>query len=201
MEPFDRQQKEDLDDIRARGNGIHAGLEKPQQVYQGPLKKIGEALRRPPARSGEPIPQALQGTTRLWVDSESPKREISNSFSRAHSGSYTPSPASSGQKDHAALDFGQSEISDETGIIVAPATRTEAHNKRNTNHSAGTSLLLSLFSNPRTRAPFKPQKASRGTSSWQLKQYAEATLGSGSLRKAVKLPEGEDKDEWLAVNG
>jgi MOB kinase activator 1 len=33
-----------------------------------------------------------------------------------------------------------------------------------------------------------------------LKQYAEATLGSGSLRKAVKLPEGEDKDEWLAVN-
>lgn len=55
--------------------------------------------------------------------------------------------------------------------------------------------------NPRTqRAPFKPQKSSRGTSSWQLKQYAEATLGSGSLRKAVKLPEGEDKDEWLAVN-
>ncbi|KAF2190653.1 maintenance of ploidy protein MOB2 [Zopfia rhizophila CBS 207.26] len=54
--------------------------------------------------------------------------------------------------------------------------------------------------NPRTRAPFKPQKASRETSSWQLKQYAEATLGSGSLRKAVKLPEGEDKDEWLAVN-
>ncbi|KAF2629595.1 maintenance of ploidy protein MOB2 [Macroventuria anomochaeta] len=54
--------------------------------------------------------------------------------------------------------------------------------------------------NPRTRAPFKPQKSNRGTSSWQLKQYAEATLGSGSLRKAVKLPEGEDKDEWLAVN-
>ncbi|KAI4657608.1 uncharacterized protein J4E78_005996 [Alternaria triticimaculans] len=53
--------------------------------------------------------------------------------------------------------------------------------------------------NPRTRAPFKPSK-NRGTSSWQLKQYAEATLGSGSLRKAVKLPEGEDKDEWLAVN-
>ena len=65
----------------------------------------------------------------------------------------------------------------------------------------GPSLLSSFFSNPRTRAPFKPQKASRGTSSWQLKQYAEATLGSGSLRKAVKLPEGEDKDEWLAVNG
>ncbi|EEY21047.1 maintenance of ploidy protein mob1 [Verticillium alfalfae VaMs.102] len=33
-----------------------------------------------------------------------------------------------------------------------------------------------------------------------LRQYAEATLGGGSLRKAVKLPEGEDEDEWLAVN-
>jgi hypothetical protein len=59
----------------------------------------------------------------------------------------------------------------------------------------------SLHSNSRTRAPFKPQKARSGTSSWQLKQFAEATLGSGSLRKAVKLPEGEDENEWLAVNG
>lgn len=56
------------------------------------------------------------------------------------------------------------------------------------------------YSNSRTRAPFKPQKAGKGTTNWQLKQFAEATLGSGSLKKAVKLPEGEDKDEWLAVN-
>jgi Mob1/phocein family len=58
-----------------------------------------------------------------------------------------------------------------------------------------------LHRNSRTRSPFKPQKAGRGTSSWQLKEFAEATLGSGSLRKAVKLPEGEDENEWLAVNG
>jgi MOB kinase activator 1 len=69
------------------------------------------------------------------------------------------------------------------------------------NHVTDIGLHSPFFSNPRTRAPFKPQKANRGTSSWQLRQYAEATLGSGSLRKAVKLPEGEDKDEWLAVNG
>jgi len=56
-------------------------------------------------------------------------------------------------------------------------------------------------SNSRARAPFRPQKANRGTSTWQLRQFAEATLGSGSLRKAVKLPEGEDINEWLAVNG
>lgn len=58
-----------------------------------------------------------------------------------------------------------------------------------------------LRSNARSRGHFKPQKTHRGTSSWQLRQFAEATLGNGSLRKAVKLPEGEDLNEWLAVNG
>jgi Mob1/phocein family len=53
----------------------------------------------------------------------------------------------------------------------------------------------------RNRSPFRPQKAGRGTTSWQLKEFAEATLGSGSLKKAVRLPEGEDENEWLAVNG
>jgi hypothetical protein len=57
------------------------------------------------------------------------------------------------------------------------------------------------YRNSRTRAPFRPQKSGKGSTNWQLKQFAEATLGSGSLRKAVKLPEGEDEGEWLAVNG
>ncbi|KAI9777340.1 MAG: Mitotic exit network component [Geoglossum umbratile] len=57
-------------------------------------------------------------------------------------------------------------------------------------------------SNAKTaRGPFRPRNANKGTNSYQLRQYAEATLGSGSLRKAVKLPEGEDLNEWLAVNG
>jgi MOB kinase activator 1 len=58
----------------------------------------------------------------------------------------------------------------------------------------------SPYSNARTRGQFKPQRANKGTTSYQLRQFAEATLGSGSLRKAVKLPEGEDLNEWLAVN-
>ncbi|KAJ6155337.1 hypothetical protein N7470_005903 [Penicillium chermesinum] len=61
-------------------------------------------------------------------------------------------------------------------------------------------LGLTPPSNARTRAPFKPRSAAKGTNSYQLRQFAEATLGSGSLRKAVKLPEGEDLNEWLAVN-
>jgi MOB kinase activator 1 len=34
-----------------------------------------------------------------------------------------------------------------------------------------------------------------GSKQEQLKKYAEATLGSGNLRHAVTLPEGEDYNE------
>ena len=68
-----------------------------------------------------------------------------------------------------------------------------------------TSEMLSLHSrldrNARTRNQFRPRNTSKGSSSYQLRQFAEATLGSGSLRKAVKLPRDEDLNEWLAVNG
>ena len=62
-------------------------------------------------------------------------------------------------------------------------------------------LRIGSYRNARTRGQFKPRNVNKGTSSYQLRQFAEATLGSGSLRKAVKLPDGEDLNEWLAVNG
>ena len=63
------------------------------------------------------------------------------------------------------------------------------------------SLPPHLNRNARTRNQFKPRNTNKGSSSYQLRQFAEATLGSGSLRKAVKLPKDEDLNEWLAVNG
>ena len=33
-----------------------------------------------------------------------------------------------------------------------------------------------------------------------LKRHIEATLGQGNIREAVRLPPGEDLNEWLAVN-
>lgn len=48
---------------------------------------------------------------------------------------------------------------------------------------------------------FKPKKSrSDSAKAFQLKNYAEQTLGSGNLRAAVLVPEGEDQNEWLAVN-
>ena len=33
-----------------------------------------------------------------------------------------------------------------------------------------------------------------------MMKHAAATLGSGNLKLAVQLPEGEDMNEWVAVN-
>lgn len=69
---------------------------------------------------------------------------------------------------------------------------------------AGSKSLANLpsatVSNQRTRNQFRPRVGKGGATSYQLRQYAEVTLGGGSLRKVVKLPEGEDENEWLAVN-
>ncbi|KAI9353362.1 Mob1/phocein [Zopfochytrium polystomum] len=46
----------------------------------------------------------------------------------------------------------------------------------------------------------KPFVLPEGSQIEQLKQHAKVTLGSGNLRLAVQLPEGEDVNEWLAVN-
>ncbi|KAF9327808.1 MOB kinase activator 1B [Podila minutissima] len=58
--------------------------------------------------------------------------------------------------------------------------------------------FLGLSSNKKTSK--KPGSTSALQKQYLLKEYANQTLGSGNLRLAVHLPEGEDLDEWLAVN-
>jgi MOB kinase activator 1 len=175
-------------------------LERPKEAYLSPLQKIGEALRiqqsSAKAKLDTPSNKPLE-EPRAPPESKSPARSFKNF-------SYKLLPSDSASKPDiiTRIDAALGSVRDsiDTGSIIGPRTQEQEHAPQNRGYFPGTSLL-SYFSNPRTRAPFKPQKSNRGTSSWQLKQYAEATLGSGSLRKAVKLPEGEDKDEWLAVNG
>ena len=53
----------------------------------------------------------------------------------------------------------------------------------------------------RSNKTFKPKKnIPEGTHQYDLIKHAAATLGSGNLRLAVQLPEGEDLNEWVAVN-
>ncbi|KAM6191403.1 MOB kinase activator 1A isoform 1-T1 [Sarcoramphus papa] len=53
----------------------------------------------------------------------------------------------------------------------------------------------------RSSKTFKPKKnIPEGSHQYELLKHAEATLGSGNLRQAVMLPEGEDLNEWIAVN-
>lgn len=207
----------DLDVLEFQENGLagdvwhevsrsRSGLDlaRPKEAYQSPLQRIGQALRIHQAAS-DSLSNAPSTTTQSDPQPSSDANNATHDFTNY---SYkllpgaTASTTSLDPKRDAALGSGRDKRgSVDTSSIIGPATKAQAQARRNKGYFAGTSLLSSFFSNPRTRAPFKPQKSNRGTSSWQLKQYAEATLGSGSLRKAVKLPEGEDKDEWLAVNG
>lgn len=71
---------------------------------------------------------------------------------------------------------------------------------RRMTEGATANLKKCKSSNQRAKNQFRPRVGKGGTTSYQLRQYAEVTLGGGSLRKVVKLPEGEDENEWLAVN-
>ncbi|KAE9587671.1 MOB kinase activator-like 1A [Lupinus albus] len=61
---------------------------------------------------------------------------------------------------------------------------------------------MSLFGlGIRNQKTFRPKKsAPSGSKGAKLQKHIDATLGSGNLRDAVKLPPGEDINEWLAVN-
>ncbi|KCV70363.1 maintenance-ploidy protein MOB1 (MPS1 binder 1) [Fonticula alba] len=69
---------------------------------------------------------------------------------------------------------------------------TKAHRHPRPEHEPGTLRLCGLASGALDPGPV--------FASYQLKKYAEATLGSGNLRLAVVLPDNEDLNEWLAVN-
>ena len=44
------------------------------------------------------------------------------------------------------------------------------------------------------------KKFPEGSRQNDMMKHAAATLGSGNLKLAVQLPEGEDFNEWIAVN-
>lgn len=216
MDLFDYQERGIAGGIWIQGldrcgeKSVPTGLAMPRDTYKSPLQRLGEALRLP--HTGNALTRALaedkapvvQGQPSRKQPVTQPARQndplrppAGHSYSLVPGGSRVPNP-----KDFscsAALSSGQLQIATKDRTNASPSPKAP-YPQRNDGYFASHDLLSSLISNPRTRAPFKPQKSNRGTSSWQLKQYAEATLGSGSLRKAVKLPEGEDKDEWLAVN-
>eukprot|EP00128_Syssomonas_multiformis_P014789 Colp12_sorted_trinity150504_noHs@9189 len=58
--------------------------------------------------------------------------------------------------------------------------------------------MKKLFQEPKT---FKPKKSYiRGIKSDKLKVHTMATLGLGDVKDAIKLPEGTEMNEWLAMN-
>jgi len=62
-------------------------------------------------------------------------------------------------------------------------------------------MLNNLLESVAKNRTFKPIKQhAEGSKRYELHKKAKETLGSGNLQLAVKLPIGEDRNEWLAVN-
>jgi len=59
---------------------------------------------------------------------------------------------------------------------------------------------MNIFNRNKTLKANKSQKDGKRSELSQLAQHTLATLGSGSMLEAVRLPKGEDLNEWLAVN-
>ena len=60
-------------------------------------------------------------------------------------------------------------------------------------------LLKGVFSGGHNTMKYS-KNAPEGSKRFELHKKLEATLGSGDLRSAVKLPPDEELEEWLAVN-
>lgn len=59
---------------------------------------------------------------------------------------------------------------------------------------------LSLSNRNKTLKPQKSHKDGKHKELSTLAKHTLATLGSGSMLQAVKLPKGEDQNEWLSAN-
>lgn len=60
--------------------------------------------------------------------------------------------------------------------------------------------MRKFFGNKESKT-FRPQKShAPGTKRWHLHSHAAELLREGSGADAVKLPPGEDLNEWLAVH-
>lgn len=88
----------------------------------------------------------------------------------------------------------------DNSIVAVHEDSPEPSAVRRMTEGATANLKMLKSSNQRAKNQFRPRVGKGGATSYQLRQYAEVTLGGGSLRKVVKLPEGEDENEWLAVN-
>ncbi|XP_064388925.1 MOB kinase activator 1B-like isoform X2 [Halichondria panicea] len=62
------------------------------------------------------------------------------------------------------------------------------------------SFFLSGLRASNTKTVKHLKKIPEGSHQHDMMKHAAATLGSGNLKLAVQLPDGEDLNEWIAVN-
>lgn len=96
------------------------------------------------------------------------------------------------------MSFFQSHFNP-SSIPTIRSTRTFRRNPDSSPSSPATKRQQAYYQQTIARTGEAKQK--RVSSHKEIREYAEQTLGSGSaLAQAVKLPKGEDVNEWMAVH-
>ncbi len=57
-----------------------------------------------------------------------------------------------------------------------------------------------LFRRTQSTKTVKQKRIPEGSHAHDLMKHASRTLGSGNIKLAVQLPDGEELNEWIAVN-
>ena len=77
-------------------------------------------------------------------------------------------------------------------------TSQKSKQKKSEKSKKESSSFIQFQTNP--KATFRPLKKHKNPRWAALENHKMETLGFGNMREAVQLPEGEDLNEWLAVN-
>lgn len=90
-------------------------------------------------------------------------------------------------------------VVDERDIIVSLPTGNEPEfNNAEAEKQAAGDEAYSFWDRNKT---FKPERQfQQGSKAHTMQATMKATLGGGELQNTVKLPDGEDLNEWIAVN-
>jgi len=77
---------------------------------------------------------------------------------------------------------------------------TDNSKKKNNNDNNDGNIDYQSPNNIPNAKPVKKTQNHKQEKRLELHEFCQKTLGSGNLREAVRLPKGEDFNEWLAVN-
>lgn len=157
----------------------------------GTQTKEEQSNTQPAPKDGDKTAAAANGAQQQPVPSQ-PDAAVAPAAAASSNGESAPSAASS--SSGAAID--------EADVNVAVGATEPEFKDGDAAQQANGDEAYSFWNRNKTFKPERQLPAGSKASNLQHTMVAtmRATLGGGELQNTVKLPEGEDLNEWIAVN-